>query len=629
MEKVHFDLRINPEDIKTLGKIKPYPFQWEIFTDCIKYMREQFERVKKGEPAQHGFVNAYVSAGKTIMIGALCNYFTQKKVKALVITRTGELVLQNHEECWNMNAPASMFSASGGRKSVNDDYYVVVGSEKTIWNDIENGGPMSEFVPIPLVFDECHEVDWRDACSEEPKTLYGKIIKYYKAKSKYLTILGFTGTPYRHTEGIKDKKFWVNQVGRSIDRNYLVSNGYIVPTLHDASPDELNYDVSAISPDTLMEEGTADISPEQLKKFEEMNSPTKTHKIMMYVLKRMNELKRISALVTCASKKHCYEAASVLEDGTWAIITDDTPPRERKDILDKAKAGKMRFVFQIGCLTTGVNVPPWDTSVILRPIGSLTLLTQLLGRGMRLLKDEHLKAGMVKVDHLVFDFTDTLSNMHELFDDPILSAAADVKRRKKTGVIICPLCKTENNGTARRCNHVDPETKLRCSHFWQSVPCRNPACLDHAGQPTKNDIKAKSCRVCDFQLVDPNKALTNKHYTNTEYKRVVKMESGPTKTGGVFFRFVLEKNDIGQNEVASVFFNPFKSEGGRRVFDAFVAKFFDDYKTRSRIVRTSNINDLVAKLPMFRTPTYITHRIGEKNNSIINRVVFEEIEDRS
>ncbi|WP_312691108.1 helicase-related protein, partial [Escherichia coli] len=82
-----------------------------------------------------------------------------------------------------------------------------------------------------------------------------------------------------------------------------------------------------------------------------------------------------AVLITCAGVRHCKEAAAALPPGsTYAIITGDTDTKTRKKILDDVRAGKIKYTFQVMALTTGVNVPNWDFSVILRKIGSLTLL---------------------------------------------------------------------------------------------------------------------------------------------------------------------------------------------------------------------------------------------------------------
>ena len=62
---------------------------------------------------------------------------------------------------------------------------------------------------------------------------------------------------------------------------------------------------------------------------------------------------------------------------------------------------------------------------------SLTLLVQLLGRGMRLLKPEQIAAGYKKEDHLVLDFTGTMFELGSLYEDPILEEAEAKKEERR------------------------------------------------------------------------------------------------------------------------------------------------------------------------------------------------------
>lgn len=156
---------------------------------------------------------------------------------------------------------------------------------------------------------------------------------------------------------------------------------------------------------------------------------------------------RNGVLVTCAGERHCKEAAAALPPGTtYRIITGKTGERQRKEWLREAYEGKVKYIFQVMALTTGVNVPFWDTSVILRKIGSLTLLIQLLGRGMRLLKKWHIEQGFVKHDHLVLDFAGCMDELGELYFDPILEQA-QFQRRHDNGKDpkFCPICGTETH----------------------------------------------------------------------------------------------------------------------------------------------------------------------------------------
>ena len=122
------------------------------------------------------------------------------------------------------------------------------------------------------------------------------------------------------------------------------------------------------------------------------------------------------------------------------------------EIIEGAKSGDIKYVIQIGCLTTGVNVPLWDTSVILRKIGILTLLTQLIGRVLRTLKPHQEDAGIVKRDALVLDYTDTIEAMGNIYDDPIVQQAMEQKGSAQEGEKQeCPICSTMNSEFAVRC----------------------------------------------------------------------------------------------------------------------------------------------------------------------------------
>ena len=63
---------------------------------------------------------------------------------------------------------------------------------------------------------------------------------------------------------------------------------------------------------------------------------------------------------------------------------------------------------------------PLQQAVILRRIGSLRLLIQLIGRSARLLKPHQEAAGLVKTDHLVLDYAETFANLGDMYFNPIL-----------------------------------------------------------------------------------------------------------------------------------------------------------------------------------------------------------------
>jgi phage FluMu protein Com len=270
-------------------------------------------------------------------------------------------------------------------------------------------------------------------------------------------------------------------------------------------------------------------------------------------------------------------------------------------------------VLQIGCWTVGVNIPPIDTIVILRKIGSLTLLTQLIGRGIRNLKQEHIDAGMNKKDCLVLDYAGTMESIGHLFNDPLLEKAEFERAFRKNEVIDCPRCSTINSTYARRCIGHDArgiEKDGRCGFFWLSKKCESCG--------TENDQVARSCRECDAQLIDPNANLTGKHYVDADFKDVLGFSMAVTKNQeGLIVKYQLENDDV----ATEIFYPASENMISRKIFYAeFVAKHL--HKSWHARLRGKNAVQILAMKAMFDVPTKITHRVNDKGRSIISRKIF-------
>lgn len=66
-----------------------------------------------------------------------------------------------------------------------------------------------------------------------------------------------------------------------------------------------------------------------------------------------------------------------------AIVSGETPKKEREHILESFKAGEIPVVANVGVLTTGFDYPELDTIVMARPTMSLALWYQIVGRAIR------------------------------------------------------------------------------------------------------------------------------------------------------------------------------------------------------------------------------------------------------
>lgn len=614
------------------GEIEPRPYQWLVYEKTAKVIR------KFGKDPKPSFVTASVGAGKTIMIAMIARRFQDMGWEGLVIARQGEIIEQDAEELWNLSVKNSLFSASLGRKST--AYPLIAGTEGTIINGLfdkkdESGnilskGALSDFCPRYILIDECHQMNWEDVVSERPETQYGVIMTELnrRCKAKYghdVIVIGYTGSPFRGTDSIKGA-YWKHEIV-NIDTKYLVDIGFLVPTifgLHDI--DDLHYDLSAF--EASGSDGTQDFTSEQLKQMQKeiLEQGTLTQKIMLKVMELTKN--RNGVLITCAGKKHCQEAAKYLPEGSYAIVTEDMGQKARRKALKDAYTGKIKYVFQIGCLTTGVNIPLWDTSVILRKIMSLTLLVQLLGRGMRLLKKEQIDAGYHKEDHLVLDFSGTMFELGQLYEDPILEEA-EAQRSKRSGEQVpCPKCGTMNSPYARRCIGKDAlSPDGRCEEFFSYIRCgfdKYGIRIFDDGCGTKNDPTARYCRHCDHVLRDPNAALNERAYTDNEWTDVMDFKVQLTKDGeGILYRYWINRCD-GKEGWANEVFYPYG--GATHMKNMFKAKavfpHLDDKSMAGKILKCQNAKQFMMYAGLIKAPKRITHRINDKGRDIIHRKDF-------
>lgn len=620
------------------GEIEPRPYQWLVYEKTAEVIR------KFGKQPKPSYVTASVGAGKTIMIAMIARRFQDMGWEGLVIARQGEIIEQDAEELWNLSVKNSLFSASLGRKAY--AYPLIAGTEGTIINGLfdktaDDGtvtkSLLSDFSPRYILIDECHQVNWQDIISEQPETQYGVIMNELnrRCKAKYgheVIVIGYTGSPFRGVESIKGA-YWKHEIV-NISTKYLVDLGFLVPTIFGGQDiEDLQYDLHEFASSDV--DGVQDFTDSQLKEMQEeiLKQGTLTQKIMLKVMELTRD--RLGVLITCAGKKHCKEAAKYLPEGSYSIVTEDMGQKARRKALKDAATGRKKYTLQIGCLTTGVNIPYWDTSVILRKIMSLTLLTQLLGRPMRLLKPDQIAAGLVKENHLCLDFTGTMFELGGLYEDPILEEA-EAQRAKRSGEQVpCPKCQTMNSPYARRCIGKDSTSPDgRCEEFFSFIRCgfdKHGIRIFDDGCGTKNDPTARYCRQCDHVLRDPNAALNERAYTDKEWTDVQDFKVELTKDSeGVLYRYLVVKAD-GKTGWANEVFYPF---GGKpkHLRDMFKMKallpHLEDKSMLKKMMDCHDAKTFMHYSGLIRAPKRITHRFNDKGRDIIHRKDFigEQIE---
>lgn len=587
-----------------IGKIELRDYQEEIHNKLLDYVRGQFRIFKEsGKAPDPAFVSASVGAGKTVMLGAMCAHVQSIGWKSLVLARTGELIEQNSDMLWQCGVKNSIYCASLNRKSTH--YDAIVGSEGTVAGALDT--VFTDWCPDVVLLDECHHLSVDDICSDNPSAQYSTIINHFKSINPRLVVIGLTGTPFRGTTSILGE-FWKEEI-YNIGTQELVNRGMLVPYVY-GMPDS-DHQLHLDNFKSFDGHGASDFSVQELSEMakEAMKDENLTARIVGEVVELTKE--RGGVLITGASKAHLKQIAKFLPDGSYGIVTDDTGQKERRRIIKAARAGEIKFVLQVNALLVGVNVPWWDTCVIMRRIGSLVVLVQLIGRVLRL----DIESG--KTDALILDYSSTLEEMAETLENPMLDKAVLARAMKDDNDLIeCPKCGSQNSPKARRCCGDDKSSDDgRCDFFFSSKPC--PKC------GTENDPCAIQCRnkECREILRKPEESLNRTHYKSTDWKKCTGMEMIPTKNNGVLVKYKFD-GESGP-ESADLFYSPFASDGAKRVWQQqFVYRHIQDWSFRSRAMAMKSAVDICNMKAMFTVPEEITHRINEKGKHLIHGMKF-------
>lgn len=591
-------------NINQLGVFNPRDYQNDGLNKIMVHLNEAFQ----AERCVPAFVEYSVGYGKTGIYAFIARYVTQnnkarvekglRPFRVLVVARQTELVDQNSKFAWSAAVPNTVVASdlNKGKHAKNIKLQdVVFATEKTLWNRIESG-MFKDWVPDLILPDECHQIDWEDIMkwmkghqtdSCKAKT-YTKIFIHFLKRNKLCQIIGGTGSPWRKNAWIKGP-FWQKCIDRKNTED-LIKAGWLVPIQWGAP--EVEYDYSSIEHDYSQ---NLDLNEAELEAIA-TEDETLTHSIMREIV--YNSKDRKGVLVFCAGKHHLEEAKEGLklagvDDSQIGIITDSTGFTARKEILDKAKTGEIKYTLNIGVLTTGVNVPMWDHIALLRPMGSIVMFTQAVGRVLRLFEG--------KVDALVSDYAGCVERLGMVTEQKIFEEGVYTRARAKKRIRYCGTCNTENAAQAIKCRNEN------CNHwFVEPVKC------EHMINPFKkcnfeNVPSARMCGGCGGQLRDPNEKLNDKCYTEDMLKPIkhVRMFSRSAKE-------IVVEYEFDDGFVARELFYPFPAPNTpswqRQTWPTFLKEHLANEVAFEEITKCKNAHEIVQKSHLFKTPNAATWR---------------------
>lgn len=243
----------------------------------------------------------------------------------------------------------------------------VVGSVQTMYGDRR----LAKYARHPfglIVLDECHHAT---------ASTYKKVVGYFQALNPNVKVVGITATPNRADGTALGLMF--ESVAYQMSVNDAVDQGWLAPVLQEyVVVDSLDFDGVATRKNEF---GEADFNAGQLEAV--LTQEETLHRMAVPTLDKVGDR---PTLVFTASVRHAHELAAVLNRyraGSAAAVDGGTEKERRKEIVRDFAAGRTQFLCNCAVLTEGFDAPNCSAVVMGRPTKSLSLYTQMLGRGLR------------------------------------------------------------------------------------------------------------------------------------------------------------------------------------------------------------------------------------------------------
>lgn len=471
-------------------------------------------------------VEAPTGSGKSVIVAMLAKslYDLSGGRRVLCLAPSRELVSQNAEKYELLGEKCSIYSASISKSLRHQVIFATEGTFKSVAKRLGH-----EFAGV--ILDEAHRI----------APTVKKIISDMREGNPNLRVCGLSATPYRTLWGFifaKDidgnpisefqtKDPYFTQLVYTLNARDLINRGYltnpVVGEIHAEGYETSNLEIGK----------NGQFTPSSLDRAF-AGWGRKTANIVADVVAQSRNRKGV--MIFAATTKHAEEVMASLPPELSALVTGDTHDSERKSVVARFKAQKLKYVVSVNTMTTGVDFTHVDVVAILRDTESVSLLQQIIGRGLRLHEG--------KKDCLILCYSDAI-NRHCPDGDLFRPEIRAPYQGKGEAFIecVCPECNATNHFAARkndaglevnhigyfvdldgneiidavtgkpmpahhgrRCRNLLPAkggTLEPCSYYWSCKIC--PVC------EADNDIAARYCRSCREELIDPAKKLVEIH----------------------------------------------------------------------------------------------------------------------
>ena len=370
-------------------------------------------------------VDMPTGTGKSMVIAG----FVREAVAAwpdtriLMLTHVKELIAQNFQALIRMwpEAPAGIYSAGLSRRDIHAQV-LFAGIQS-----IHKHAARVQRCDL-VIIDEAHLLSTNDS------GMYRRFLSELNTiNTGLLKIIGTTATPYRMDTGLlhrgKDRLF--TDIAYSVPVLEMIQQGYLCPVIPKRTSTQLDVGgVGTRGGEFIAKDLEAAVDRDEV-----------TAAAVAEIVEHGKE--RGSWLCFCSGVSHAKHVRDAIREHGFSaeVVTGETPPGERDNIIGAFKAGRLRCLTNANVLTTGFDAPGTDLIALLRPTKSVGLYVQMVGRGTRLAPG--------KDDCLILDFAGNTARHGPI--DTVDGHKDPSEGEGEAPTKVCPECQTINHASVRRC----------------------------------------------------------------------------------------------------------------------------------------------------------------------------------
>lgn len=318
------------------------------------------------------------NTGKSLVLAQIAKDSVEKwNGRVLILAHVKELLEQNADKIRKLCPELKIGIYSAGLRSRDTTEQVIVAGIQSVYNKA------CELDAFDLVIvDEAHLI------SSEGDGMYRTFLADMKVINPHVRVIGLTATPFRLKGGLICKpENILNEICYEAGLKEMIQQGYLSPLISRAGRAEANLaNLHIRGGEFICDEVAAAMDNDALvtSACREIVELTRDRKSVLIFTASVDHCKHVAEKIQAFSGKEC------------AIVTGDTSPAERAEIIARFKGEcipadlfgtpkpPLKFLANVNVLTCGFDAPNTDCVVMLRPTNSPGLLIQCAGRGTRL-----------------------------------------------------------------------------------------------------------------------------------------------------------------------------------------------------------------------------------------------------